>query len=162
MADAVELFQLNRSGLWFKDTKILVKLIWHFGAWLVAELNLTKRLVQRLDHNKRLWVTPTFLNKKVALLVCVRCLSLRKSQTGDELSLFLFLEGEHSDEEEGVVKLIWHFGAWLVAELNRTKRLVQRLDHDKRLWVAPTFLNKKGSFVGLCQVLEPPQISNGR
>jgi hypothetical protein len=83
MADAVELFQLNRSGLWFKDTKILVKLIWHFGAWLVAELN-------------------------------------------------------------------------------RTKRLVQRLDHDKRLWVAPTFLNKKGSFVGLCQVLEPPQISNGR
>jgi hypothetical protein len=44
-------------------------------------------------------------------------LSLRKSQTGDELSLFLFLEGEHSgrkawkqlflegepsDEEEGV------------------------------------------------------------
>jgi hypothetical protein len=56
--DAVELFQLNRSGLWFKDTKIQNpgQLIWHFGSWLVAELNLTKRLVQRLDHNKRLWV----------------------------------------------------------------------------------------------------------
>jgi hypothetical protein len=58
MADAVELFQLN-MGCGSK-LKTLVKLIWHFGAWLVAELNLTKRLVQRLDHNKRLWVALTF------------------------------------------------------------------------------------------------------
>jgi hypothetical protein len=34
------------------------------------------------------------------LSVCVRCRSLNKSQTSDELSLFL--EGEHSYEEEGV------------------------------------------------------------
>jgi hypothetical protein len=41
---------------------------------------------------------PNLLNKYVALSVCVRC--LRKSQTSDELSLFL--EGEHLYEEEGV------------------------------------------------------------
>jgi hypothetical protein len=45
MADAMDFFRLKYSGLWFKDTKSLVKLIWHFGAWLVAEQNLTKRLV---------------------------------------------------------------------------------------------------------------------
>jgi hypothetical protein len=77
------------------------KLIRHFGAWRVAEQNLfIKRLVHRLDHTQRLWVALTFLNKYVALSVCVRCRSLHKSQTSDELSLFL--EGEHSYEEEGV------------------------------------------------------------
>ena len=65
MADAMELFRLKRYGLWFKqDTKSLVKLIWHFGgAWLVAEQNLTKQLVHRLDHTKHARVAPTFLNK---------------------------------------------------------------------------------------------------
>ena len=77
------------------------KLIRHFGAWRVAEQNLfIKRLVHRLDHTKRLWVALTFLNKYVASSVCVRCRSLRKSQTSNELSLFL--EGEHSNEEEDV------------------------------------------------------------
>jgi hypothetical protein len=35
----------------------------HTGAGLVAEHNLPKRLVRRVDHTKRLGVAPAFLSK---------------------------------------------------------------------------------------------------
>jgi hypothetical protein len=90
MADAVELFQLNRSGCGSKIQKYKTWSSWYgISTWLVAELNLTKRLCTTIRPQQTLVGRPNPSEKKVALSVCVRCLSLRKSQTGDELPLLV-------------------------------------------------------------------------
>jgi hypothetical protein len=72
--------------LWFKDTKAF-KLIRHFGAWRVAEQNLLLTTCTSIRPHPTLVGRPNLLNKYVALSVCVRCRSLRKSQTSDDVAL---------------------------------------------------------------------------